>query len=495
MFYYARSDTHYLLYIYDMIRNDVIKASDRSKPETDFIEKVVQKSRELSLSRYEGASFDAETGQGPKGWYNILLKNPLPLSGAQFAVYRALWKWRDETARALDESTGYVLPNSTIVDIARHMPPDAKALHSLIPNHSVIAKRAVNDIWTLFQEARARGANEPSLLAFFQDKSVESGVPRGSTAKVAAEAMPDLVGEIQFGRMERSQLYGDVPPSTLWEPKEETPPATKGDDYILLPWQRLVQRAAANGSFPTTTAPVDVEMADNDASAESGGAPSKSGPETQEKEESADEEFTLKSGVKRKKPTEDEEDTSSEEESEFDPIEEDTGGQLTENSGAGEKEQEEESDVQEEIELEDEEAQRAKEKAERKAAKAKRRAARKAEGKARQGEAKKNNAQGGLVPREIDYEAATKAARKKENKARKKEARAARKAAAQAGEKEETQVPFDYGKASSVLHANRDTAKTQGKKFDPYSKAGEEGPKGARKAPPLHGGRSATFKK
>ncbi|ROT35806.1 hypothetical protein SODALDRAFT_282873 [Sodiomyces alkalinus F11] len=472
MFYYARSDTHYLLYIYDMIRNEVIKASDRSKSETDFIAKVVQRSREQSLSRYEGASFDAETGQGPKGWFNILLKNPLPFSGAQFAVYKALWKWRDERARSLDESTGYVLPNSTVADIARYMPPDAKALHSLIPNHAVIAKRAVNDIWALFQEARTRGANEPSLLAFFQDRSLESVPER--TSQRDTVAAPGLVDEAQCGRMERSQLYGNVPPSTMWESKA---PAKRDGEYVLLPWQRLLQAVTANRLITTT--PVDVEMVDKDAAAaaEAGGAALKSCPKTQEKEESANEEFTLRAGVKRKKTAgeeeeeEQEDDTSSEEDSDSDADEEDAGGKLNEASGADEGE-EDESDAEEEIGLEDEEAQRAREKAERKAAKTKRRAARRAEKKAQ-------------PPNKG----------KKAGKAAGKAAREAA-AAAAASQAEEKQVPFDYGKASTVLHANRNGQRTQGRKtFDPYSKTGEEGPKGARKAPPLHGGRSATFKK
>lgn len=37
MFFYARSDTHFLLYIYDMIRNELVEKSDRSTPETDLI--------------------------------------------------------------------------------------------------------------------------------------------------------------------------------------------------------------------------------------------------------------------------------------------------------------------------------------------------------------------------------------------------------------------------------------------------------------------------
>ncbi|WP_374759170.1 hypothetical protein, partial [Salmonella enterica] len=54
MLYYARSDTHYLLYIYDKVRNELVMKSDRGNPGTEYIETALQKSKVQSLSRYEG---------------------------------------------------------------------------------------------------------------------------------------------------------------------------------------------------------------------------------------------------------------------------------------------------------------------------------------------------------------------------------------------------------------------------------------------------------
>ena len=60
-------------------------------------------------------------------------------------------------------------------------------------------------------------------------------------------------------------------------------------------------------------------------------------------------------------------------------------------------------------------------------------------------------------------------------------------------------VPFDYSTATSVMNANRGAAAAPAQKpkkvFDPYSKSGDNDIKGARKAPPIRGERSATFKK
>jgi exosome complex exonuclease RRP6 len=50
-----------------------------------------------------------------------------------------------------------------------------------------------------------------------------------------------------------------------------------------------------------------------------------------------------------------------------------------------------------------------------------------------------------------------------------------------------------------VMNANRGAAPGPAQKpkkvFDPYSKSGDTSIKGARKAPPIRGERSATFKK
>ncbi|KAM0284133.1 hypothetical protein ACHAQH_002121 [Verticillium albo-atrum] len=477
MFYYARSDTHYLLYIFDKIRNELLDASDRSKPETDIIQQVLQKSKDLSLSRYEGLDFDPETGHGSRGWYNVLLKNPMPFSGKQFAVYRAIWKWRDDTARRLDESTGYVLPNAAIAEIARHMPPDAKALHSLIHSNSIIAKRNVSDIWAAFKKGRDEGDDSQSLLRFFQNDTNTTTTTKRATQKLRERAV-DVPDDVQSGKLDRSQLFGDVPVSSKWE----TSLVSRPQGYVLLPWQRIMQEAG-NKVLSTSE---DVEMADKEPEAAAQPAPA------EPVEEEPDQEFTLRSGLKRKVEEEEESDSSSEEDDD----------------------DEESSDVEEAIEIEDEEAKLEREREERKAAKLQRKAAKRAakKEKASAGEDDAEESSDGKRGRksasasEPDFEGADKAEKKRKKlekmerkaaKEAKKQAKAARKAeeeaaAAAAGAPE----PFDYSKASSVLHAGRNAGGgVQKERFDPYSKTGEDGPKGARKAPPLHGGRSATFRK
>ncbi|KAF5024921.1 hypothetical protein F66182_3005 [Fusarium sp. NRRL 66182] len=443
MMYYARSDTHYLLYIYDRVRNELVAASDKADLEKDYVGRAVEKSREQSLSRYEHPSLNEETGEGSRGWYGYVFRNShLAFDGEQFAVFKALWKWRDDTARKEDESANYVLSTRDIAEIARINPPDAKALHSTLPLNASLARPRFNEIWGRIKETKAKGG--PSLLHFFTsmapDTLKKDGMP---FAARKTTRLPDLDSEVTVSRLTRSQLFGDMPISTQWDVSARSS-ATQEEDLVPFPWQKFVQQGsieadvrhdeATNKTAAITEQPVDVENATGNA-------------DIQEDNE----EFTLKRGQKRKSQAVEESDSSE---------------QGSESSESDSDEEMQDNGV---IAIEDEPDQAASRSARRKQRKAEEKKAERE--RLRRQEAKKARK-------------AQKKQKKQDDKAKKFDA-----------------VPFDYSKATSVLHANREPndagADTKGKKkfFDPYSKSADTDIKGARKAPPVKGERSATFKK
>ncbi|KAK0384589.1 hypothetical protein NLU13_8675 [Sarocladium strictum] len=447
MLYYARSDTHYLLYIYDRVRNDLVEASDRSDPEKDLIGKALAKSKELSLSRrHQHLDFNEETGEGSRGWYDYVLNHAhLAFDAEQFTIFKAIWKWRDHTARKEDESPHFVLGNNYINEIAKAKPPDAKAVHSLLPYTAPLARGRVNEIWEHIQAGKAKGGQ--SLLQYFS--GLAPGALDGKKRQKAPVVVPEAGPDISVDRMGRSQLFGNMPISSRWEGSKQT--AEEEQDYVPFPWQRFVQQAA-NG---------DVTMDEVPESAPE--APKEAPKQAVEEEEDANAEFTLKKGTKRKS----------------DVVEEESSDETSDDESEDEGEKVAASGV---IDIDDDEPVGRRPGTSRKAKPKKRKRDKQAaeEEKARREEAKK-----------------ARRARKLDKRAKRDDAAGG----ASVEQKKFEAVPFDYGKAASVVHAKREagTGVKDGKKgkavFDPYSKTGDDPLKGARKAPPVRGERSATFRK
>ena len=125
---YARADTHFLLFIYDNLRNALLdRAVSRSASPTTtttsragspttpdaFVREVLARSAETALRVYAPDPYDAEGGTGFNGWDTLARRwNKAALGadgapGVQQEVFRALHVWRDRVAREEDESTGY----------------------------------------------------------------------------------------------------------------------------------------------------------------------------------------------------------------------------------------------------------------------------------------------------------------------------------------------------------------------------------------------------
>ncbi|EHK43898.1 uncharacterized protein TrAtP1_008340 [Trichoderma atroviride] len=448
MMFYARSDTHYLLYIYDKIRNELVQSSDSDK---HLVKRVLERSRELSLSRHENPECNAETGEGSRGWFNFVLKNSqLGYKSEQFAIFRALWNWRDLTARKEDENPNFVLGNNNLTEIVRVNPPDAKALHSLLPLNASLARSRVNEIWTQMQEEKARGG--PSLLQFFSSRDPatlqsQSGVPR--VTKTQSQALkPDA--NVTAAKLARSQLFGDVAVSSRWDEMKES--GDVKEDYFPFPWQRFV------GDVANVVVEVEPQQ-----------EPVVTAPPKEETipaaEVDKDEEFTLRRGQKRKaEAVENDESISSE-------------ADLASDGDAEMQDENANDDAVIEIDDEDTPSRAAK--------------------KAKKLEKKKQRDEARAAQEQQRLELRTK--RQEEKLVRKEQ----RKNQQQAKKEEPTKyqaVPFDYSKAASVLHAKREDTKESAqeakkKAFDPYAKTGDDEIKPARKMPPVRGEKSATFKK
>ncbi|KAG4390933.1 hypothetical protein AAZX31_05G079100 [Glycine max] len=129
MLRYAREDTHYLLYIYDLMRIRLFALSKESESsessDTPPVE-VYKRSYDVCMQLYE-KEFLTENS-----YLHIYGLQGAGFNAQQLAIVSGLCEWRDIVARAEDESTGYVLPNKSVLEIAKQMPLTTSKLRRLV---------------------------------------------------------------------------------------------------------------------------------------------------------------------------------------------------------------------------------------------------------------------------------------------------------------------------------------------------------------------------
>ncbi|CAL4916871.1 unnamed protein product [Urochloa decumbens] len=123
MIKYAREDTHYLLYIYDLMRLRLVK---ESSGDSDLLLEVCKRSNEVCLQLYEKEQLTDSSYLHLHG----LKENQL--DARQLSVLSSLYRWRDGIARDEDESTGYILPNRSLLEIAKEMPVTSGKLKRIV---------------------------------------------------------------------------------------------------------------------------------------------------------------------------------------------------------------------------------------------------------------------------------------------------------------------------------------------------------------------------
>ncbi|CAN6318355.1 unnamed protein product [Urochloa humidicola] len=150
MIKYAREDTHYLLYIYDLMR---LRLVNESSGDSDLLLEVCKRSNEVCLQLYEKEQLTDSSYLHIHG-----LKENV-LDARQLSVLSSLYRWRDGIAREEDESTGYILPNRSLLEIAKEMPVTSGKLKRIVKSKNF--ERHLNTVINTIRDAiSASGAFE-----------------------------------------------------------------------------------------------------------------------------------------------------------------------------------------------------------------------------------------------------------------------------------------------------------------------------------------------
>jgi exosome complex exonuclease RRP6 len=217
MLNYARSDTHYLLFIYDNLRNMLLEASSS---DNNLIDYVLDESKKEALQRYERPMYDAEKGLGPVGWLMPLARRSVRFTPEQFGVYRAVHEWRDRTARALDEGVAFIMTQPTLFAIAEAMPTTVPALITVTNPVSKAISTASHELVEIIKMGKLAGLEGPTVAEVMREN--EAVLPRRRSTKAtcvqqgqgidATSHKLDEIGDIgsNADRSYISRLWGTV---------------------------------------------------------------------------------------------------------------------------------------------------------------------------------------------------------------------------------------------------------------------------------------------
>lgn len=253
MFFYARSDTHFLLYIFDNLRNELIDTPHTETGENP-LEVVLQKSKETSLFRYERQVYNAESGKGPGGWFGLIYKTPALLNSEQFAVFKAVHAWRDQIARKDDDSINFVMSNSVVVNLAKFMPMDMIALLGIIRPISHSVKSRTGELLEIIKSAKANGKDGPKSIDILRKSPDVVGTPKSNTgSRSTSQKTSDFdVTPVDKTELttETSSFWGGAFGSSLWEPSIATP--DQDSMRLAIPLPQLSEEVFASSSTPLT---------------------------------------------------------------------------------------------------------------------------------------------------------------------------------------------------------------------------------------------------
>ncbi|NXK19848.1 EXOSX protein, partial [Arenaria interpres] len=195
MIRYAREDTHYLLYIYDKVREALW---ERGNEQPTQLQVVWQRSRDICLKKYIKPLFSDES------YLELYRRQKKHLNTQQLAAFRLLFAWRDKMARQEDESTGYVLPNHMLLKIAEELPKEPQGIIACCNPIPPLVRQQINELHLLIQQAR-----EMPLLKSEITVAVKKRAPLSN---------PEKLENTFFGPHDSSRIPMDFQNNSALEP-------------------------------------------------------------------------------------------------------------------------------------------------------------------------------------------------------------------------------------------------------------------------------------
>ncbi|RQM26198.1 hypothetical protein B5M09_001958 [Aphanomyces astaci] len=227
MIKYAREDTRYLLYVYEVLKQELLQATP-----ANLLHATLTRSQALCLSVYAKPRVPTPDDVS---YLCFKLKATVGLqviSDTQVRVMEHLVGWRDTLARRADESPGYVCPNAVLMKITKGLPSTPAALFRLCNPIPPLVRKHAHDITVLLKQAMAVSAEEvtataasPHVVQPVETTRVQRrGVVVGTSQLDAFEGWTNVVARTATASKAASLISPKKPKSKTQQPKDNTQP-------------------------------------------------------------------------------------------------------------------------------------------------------------------------------------------------------------------------------------------------------------------------------
>lgn len=163
MLKYARQDTHYLLYIYDQLRQRLL---DQDNGQTGLLLNVIRLSTEVCKLRYNKPKVL------PDAHVKLCERSGLIFNNQQLFALKELYAWRDNIARQVDDSCGFVLPNSMMLKIAEKLPGDKQGILDCCNSVPSFVRQNIDEIQQFILKARELPTVKVGFIVTILDMNV-----------------------------------------------------------------------------------------------------------------------------------------------------------------------------------------------------------------------------------------------------------------------------------------------------------------------------------
>ncbi|CAK9031818.1 Exosome component 10 (Autoantigen PM/Scl 2) (P100 polymyositis-scleroderma overlap syndrome-associated autoantigen) (Polymyositis/scleroderma autoantigen 100 kDa) (PM/Scl-100) (Polymyositis/scleroderma autoantigen 2) [Durusdinium trenchii] len=205
MFKYAREDTHYLLYVFDCMRRELVKSGGK-----DAVFEVLKASAFVALNVYEKEAFS------PTAYEGLLRRKKVELGPVEEQVFASVYGWRDIVARREDESTNYVLPDRMLLRIAKELPAGPADLEQCCNPLPPVVQTRVTEVLALIRSAQDAAATPKKSI----DSSGQSTGASGAAGRPDKPAQSSAVpGEVQIGLNASKSSFVPIQPTPDGKPK------------------------------------------------------------------------------------------------------------------------------------------------------------------------------------------------------------------------------------------------------------------------------------